>query len=87
MAKLSITNTKEKTNLTFKGSRSIRTQVNLYSFWSIRTQNFVRTDLVSSYSCSGQFVLIFVDSYSFWSIRSHVQKSTNLTEMSTSRPK
>ena len=58
--------------------KSIRTQVNSYSFWSIRTQNF------------GQFVLIWsirthvwsvrthlVNSYSFWSIRTQTQMSTN----------
>ena len=71
--------------------KSIRIQVNSYSFWSIRTQKFgqfvliwsIRTHLVNSYSfgqfvlMSGQFVLILVDSYSFWSIRTRSQMSTN----------
>ena len=47
--------------------KSTRTQVNSFSFWSIRTHRF------------GQFVLIWstrthclVSSYSFWSIRPHI---------------
>ena len=60
-------------NLRFNGFWSIVTQVvlilvNSYSkFWSIRTH------LVHSYSCHGQFVLLLVNSYSFWSIRSHFE--------------
>ena len=66
------------------GSWSVRTQVNSYSsqfvlilvnsyskFWSIRTH------LVNSYSCRGQFVPILVNSYSFWSTRTHIEMSTN----------
>ena len=54
------------------GSQSIRTQVNSYSFWSIRTQNFgqlvliwsIRTHVWSVRTHFGQFVLILVNSYS-----------------------
>ena len=45
--------------------KSTRTQVNSFSFWSIRTH------LVNSYSLFGQFVLILVNSSSFWSTRTH----------------
>ena len=52
--------------------KSIRTHVNSYSFWSIRTQNFgqfvliwsVRTHVWSVRTHFGQFVLILVNSYS-----------------------
>ena len=54
------------------GSQSIRTQVNSYSFWSIRTQNFdkfvliwsIRTNVWSVRTHFGQFVLLLVNSYS-----------------------
>ena len=54
------------------GSQSIRTQVNSYSFWSIRTQNFgqlvliwsIRTHVWSVRTHFGQFVSILVNSYS-----------------------
>ena len=54
------------------GSQSIRTQVNSYSFWSIRTQNFGQLVLIWSIGTHvwsvrthfGQFVLILVNSYS-----------------------
>ena len=54
------------------GSQSIRTQVNSYSFWSIRTQNFgqlvliwsIRTHVWSVRTHFGQLVLILVNSYS-----------------------
>ena len=57
-----------------EGSESIRTQVNSYSFWSIRTQNVgqfvliwsIRTHVWSVRTHFGQFVLI-------WSIRTHVR--------------
>ena len=52
--------------------KSIRTQVNSYSFWSIRTQNFgqlvliwsIRTHVWSVRTHFGQFVLILANSYS-----------------------
>ena len=64
--------------------KSIRTQVNSYSFWSIRTQNFgqlvliwsIRTHVWSVRTHFGQFVIILVNSYSN-------SKKYELTKMST----
>ena len=66
----------------------IRTQVNSYSFWSIRTQNFgqlvliwsIRTHVWSVRTHFGQFVLILVNSYSN-------SNEYELTKMSTNWPK
>ena len=68
--------------------KSIRTQVNSYSFWSIRTQNFgqfvliwsIRTHVWSVRTHFGQFVLILVNSY----LNSNEYE---LTKMSTNGPK
>ena len=54
--------------------KSIRTQVNSFSFWSISYSSIwsIRTHLVNSYSLFGQFVHILVNLSSFWSTRTHV---------------
>ena len=70
------------------GSQSIRTQVNSYSFWSIRTQKFgqfvliwsIRTHVWSVRTHFGQFVIILVNSYSN-------SNEYELTKMSTNLPK
>ena len=64
--------------------KSVRTQVNSFSFWSIRTQNFgqfvliwsIRTHAWSVRTHFGQFVLILVNSYS-------TSNEYELTKMST----
>ena len=65
--------------------KSTRTQVNPYSFWSIRTQNFcqfvliwsIRTHVWSIRTHFGRFVLILVNSYSYSNEYESTRMSTN----------